>query len=532
MKKNFYLLLLSILGLMGVISSCEDNETFPPEVILDETIDYSVKAKDTLWIRPEVKSAIEADFEWYVNESKVYNEKDFPFVQKEKGIYKIKFITTNADGEVEKNFKITVKELLPPVIEFDETLEYNVTINDTLWLKPEVTSATDAAYTWYVNNEEVFTHKDFPFSQKEMGIYDVQFKVKNEDGEETKNFQVSVKGPYSNGTFILNEGNMTNETGIVSFIDRNGVITDSIYQKANPGSKLGNVAQDMFIANGKIYFVSQNGQKNGGGGYIIITDAETLKKESEITEGFTSSDWPTHIVVCNESKAYVRSNAGLHILDLNTNKITGLVEGANSANKQKMEFINNCAIVPAAKEILIINPTTDKIEKRIDLGGSISGIIEGKDKCIWAAVHGDIDEFVKIETSNFEITQRDAVDKAFSLAAGWIPSIGLCASLKDNSLYWRKGATVYRHTTEGNITTSTFVNMAEKFTDAKMIYGDINIDPVTNELYVCTIKGYGMSYLTNGIYVIDGETGEPTREYYKNHIRFSAGVFFTESFRN
>ena len=389
---------------MGIISSCEDKETFPPVITFDETVEYSVKAKDTLWLRPEVKSALEANFEWFVNEVEVFNEKDFPFVQKEKGVYNVKFIATNTDGEVEKNLKVTVKELLPPVVEFDETLEYTVNLKDTLWFEPKVTSATEASYLWYVDDKKVFNEKDFPFAQKETGIYNVKFKVSNEDGEVTKNFQVRVKGPYGDGTFIVVEGNMSDQNGRLCFIDEKGNYTTDAYYKVN-NSYIGNVLQDIYIHNGKIYMITQNGDRLGGDGRLVIANAETLEKERAINDGGMEDEsiWPQHLVVIDDNKAYIRystsdmeQHSGIRILDIKAGTLSSEdIEGTygdftiKGSSKMRMVYTNEKVFAPCGHDLTVIDAKTDKIVKRIEFTSQIKGIVKGHDGNIWMTIAGD-----------------------------------------------------------------------------------------------------------------------------------------------
>lgn len=47
-----------------------------------------------------------------------------------------------------------------------------------------------------------------------------------------------------NGTFVLNEGNMTTENGSLTWISPEGYVIDDAYKAVN-GTELGNVAQDM-----------------------------------------------------------------------------------------------------------------------------------------------------------------------------------------------------------------------------------------------------------------------------------------------
>ena len=66
------------------------------------------------------------------------------------------------------------------------------------------------------------------------------------------------------GVFVLNEGNMTTENGSLTWISPEGYVLADAYKAVN-GTELGNVAQDMAFYGGKIYIISQNGNKNPNG---------------------------------------------------------------------------------------------------------------------------------------------------------------------------------------------------------------------------------------------------------------------------
>lgn len=64
-------------------------------------------------------------------------------------------------------------------------------------------------------------------------------------------------------------------------------MTEAAYFEAN-GTHLGVVSQDLFIANNKMYIISQNG---GEDGMLVIANAETLKKRKDSAR----INWPTSI---------------------------------------------------------------------------------------------------------------------------------------------------------------------------------------------------------------------------------------------
>ncbi len=196
-----------------------------------------------------------------------------------------------------------VNEMVDAPLISELKTEYYVKQGSKLELEPNVVNDKNAAYVWTLNSQEVSKDKKYTFSPETSGEYKITLTVANNGGEAVHTINVSAYPKYKYGTFVLAEGNMTNETGTLSFIDHNGNAEDSIFIKANDGKKLGNTAQDLVIANGNLYIVSQNGTRNGGLGRLVIADAGTAELKAVIDEGF--SGMTTNIALPNDKYAFV-----------------------------------------------------------------------------------------------------------------------------------------------------------------------------------------------------------------------------------
>ena len=171
------------------------------------------------------------------------------------------------------------------------------------------------------------------------------------------------------GTFVLNEGNMSSDNGSVIYITANGRLINYAYWRMN-GSELGNVGQDMFIADGKAYIISQNG---GNDGILVEADARTLKR----TGKFGKSDlpglsMPSHVAVIGRT-AYIRDNAGVYKLDLDT-KALSFIEGSQGALKNRMAVVGNKVFVPAGKSILVLE--NGAVAETIAMDGTVTGVVK------------------------------------------------------------------------------------------------------------------------------------------------------------
>ena len=67
--------------------------------------------------------------------------------------------------------------------------------------------------------------------------------------------------------------------------------------------------------------------------------------------------------------------------------------------------------------------------------------------------------------------------------------------------------------------------------NAGIVYNYLGVNPMTGEVLLNTIKGYGKDYLINNISVFNFSGDEPELSAnYENHTAFPAGTFFTYNF--
>lgn len=186
------------------------------------------------------------------------------------------------------------------------------------------------------------------------------------------------------GVFILNEGNMTTENGSLIFISSAGQVFNNIYANVN-GKELGNSAQDLFIKDGKMWILSQNGKKSSVGttfdneGLLVVADAGTMKRIDVYDEVLRKEDgsyklsWPTHLAVLNDENVFIRDNGGVHHFNSKTGELT-LIPETRGAAKNRMAVANDKVFVIKSKQLLVFETNKKEIIKTIDMGASISGV--------------------------------------------------------------------------------------------------------------------------------------------------------------
>lgn len=323
------------------------------------------------------------------------------------------------------------------------------------------------------------------------------------------------------GTFVLNEGNMSSDNGSVIYITANGRLINYAYWRMN-GSELGNVGQDMFIADGKAYIISQNG---GNDGILVEADARTLKR----TGKFGKSDlpglsMPSHVAVIGRT-AYIRDNAGVYKLDLDT-KALSFIEGSKGALKNRMAVVGNKVFVPAGKSILVLE--NGAVAETIAMDGTVTGVVKSDEAgYLWISCSASPAQIIKLAAGDY--TQEKHTLTAGGVASGWGATPGITA--KGDEIYFcNNSSTIYRHTFSSN-TTETLGDVKSNIANWGMIYNMPAVHPVTGEYYYNTILGYGWSFLTNDISVYDLGSGTPKMVAdYRNYTHFLAGIFFTAGF--
>ena len=147
--------------------------------------------------------------------------------------------------------------------------------------------AKDAAAkaVWAVNGAKAAEGATFDFTTAHPGKYEVTLTV---DGKSAKH-TYTVAPRFSEGAFLLNEGNFGNETGSLTYIHPSKkLVIDQAYFHIN-GTKLGNVCQDLAFGNDQIYIISQNGPKNGGEGLLTIARSNSSRRSRFTTTRLSHS---------------------------------------------------------------------------------------------------------------------------------------------------------------------------------------------------------------------------------------------------
>lgn len=354
------------------------------------------------------------------------------------------------------------------------------------------------------------------------------------------------------GTFVLNEGNMSSENGSLDYITPEGYFIDNAYRRVN-GTELGNVAQDMCFYDGKIYIITQNGDgENPSGasfendGMLIVADAKTLKKVKAFAkEELTGLDWPTHIAVIDEQHVYIRDNVGIWHFNMDDNSLNFVTDTDGAPKTQftvvggKVYFPDNGSFLNTLK---VIDPTTDQVS---DVANSalwsaspminyFLGITPTDDGNLWVmgTSMSDGSEGGMLTISKLDLASESLVQNGISEYPNTAYNCRFAAH--GNTVYYASGTAIYRANFDPeaggkDVVDEFLVDLTELDTEAGLLYNGLGVNPITGNVFINTLKGFGNNYTTNSIWEFDFDTSSDTPvNKYDNYTRFPAGMYFNK----
>ena len=183
----------------------------------------------------------------------------------------------------------------------------------------------------------------------------------------------------------------------------------------------------------------------------------------------------------------------------------------------------------AGNNVLVIDKGKNKISKSIEFIDPVRGVVKSPDGNLWVSTSAG--EISKVDAQNYTIIQTNTLpgDAIRTDAASYTSTP--CITAQGDTLYMNgTGTKIYRHIFSKN-QTDLMVDAANIVTTTS-VYNTIAVNPVTGEVYLNTIKGWGNDRLINHISVFDlSETEPKLSAKYKNHTNYPAGTFFTYNFQ-
>lgn len=309
---------------------------------------------------------------------------------------------------------------------------------------------------------------------------------------------------YTNGYFMINEGQFGSANGSLNFIDNADNITYRPYATENNNGAFGATAQFGTVYGGKLFVVSKQANDNdatySAGGRLVVADAVTLKKLAGFND-IGGKDGRSFLGV-DEKTGYIGTSNGIYVFNIENLTIGALISGTdvlvdstpdpyNTLN-QIGNMIRTSQYVFAIKQdlgIFVINPKTHQIVQTIS--GSFNSIVQAKDGSIWAVKR---DQLVNINPTTFAQTNYAIPTQKYDGTWGAWNAGPFTASLQENSLFffpidgWSTSNTLVKF----DVNTKTFdENYLTVPSSAGMIYGaGIRINPQTQDFIITPNQDY------------------------------------------
>lgn len=386
--------------------------------------------------------------------------------------------------------------------------------------------AKDAAAkaVWVVNGAKAAEGATFDFTTAHPGKYEITLTVGGKSAKHT----YTVAPRFSEGAFLLNEGNFGNETGSLTYIHPSKkLVIDQAYYRVN-GTKLGNVCQDLAFGNDQVYILSQLGPKNGDEGLLTIANSHSLEKVKVYNDEALTQSTPTHIAVLRDH-IYIRTERDGILRGSSEGGFTPIT-GTKKALKQRMAQIGERLFaLTSDSKVLMIQGT--QVVRELDLSpAKPSGIAVSHDGKLWVSTTSP-NAILKVDPTpdNFVALDTHILDKSISATGpeSWQRTTSSAFFAHGDKLYFTgQSSVIYCHDfatskTSQVIDVKTIDGVG---TSANMYYNSLGVDPSTGELYYAAFEGYSTYNKKNVTMVLKADG---TKLLLKEKVNsFPAGFYF------
>lgn len=386
--------------------------------------------------------------------------------------------------------------------------------------------AKDAAAkaVWVVNGAKAAEGATFDFTTAHPGKYEITLTVGGKSAKHT----YTVAPRFSEGAFLLNEGNFGNETGSLTYIHPSKkLVIDQAYYRVN-GTKLGNVCQDLAFGNDQVYILSQLGPKNGDEGLLTIANSHSLEKVKVYNDEALTQSTPTHIAVLRDH-IYIRTERDGILRGSSEGGFTPIT-GTKKALKQRMAQIGERLFaLTSDSKVLMIQGT--QVVRELNLSpAKPSGIAVSHDGKLWISTTSP-NAILKVDPTpdNFVALDTHILDKSISATGpqSWERTTSSAFFAHGDKLYFTgQSSVIYCHDfatskTSQVIDVKTIDGVG---TSANQYYNSLGVDPATGELYYAAFEDYSTYNKKNVTMVLKADG---TKLLLKEKVNsFPAGFFF------
>lgn len=394
-------------------------------------------------------------------------------------------------------------------------------VGKTVALTPKLADKANTTFTWEINGQPAGTDTVLNFKPAAKGDYKIAFKAVNKKKVSTGVYNIYVKDKFVGGFYIVNEGWFGHGTGLVNFYRyETKTIEDSIFTKENPGKTLDpatSTLQSGVIFNKKFFLISKVG------GPVVVTDEYTMAELARIpAKG--GNDWRSFVGV-DANKGFLSARNGLYLINPTTLELGAQVDGISGQVGDLMKVGNYIFALSQSKGVVIINATTNAIEKTIT--GAVVGFAKTTDGSVWA---GGGTTLFKINSTDLTVENITVPFTIYGSWGAWHPG-SITASTRENAVFLAKNGTfsggreIYKYI-PGNAATLTqpFITLPT----GKSLYGSgVAYDPAKNKVILTTVlTGFGESFKTNNMYFHDATSAALSDTYTYTGYYFPSIIVF------
>jgi len=288
---------------------------------------------------------------------------------------------------------------------------------------------------------------------------------------------------FSNGVFVVNEGNFNWGNATITFInlEDNSVIQD-VFKKVN-GRSLGEVAEVMKVSGEKAFIVVNNS------GRVEVVDVNTMKSVKTIS----NLPSPRDILFIDSTKAYVSDlYHDIAVLDLSTLSITGSIpvncwtEGMIRYNDYV--FVSKIGHYLLSShnrnpKLLVIDTKTNQVIDSITTGKEPISMVMDRFSRIWVLCTGGYDHF-EVPSLLMINPETRMIEKTIVFPNSATTPSRLCMNTRKDSLYFLNGGIYRMSIYDVSIPAMPFIAG-----DHRVLYG-LEIDPETGDIFVSDAIDY------------------------------------------
>lgn len=299
------------------------------------------------------------------------------------------------------------------------------------------------------------------------------------------------------GLFVVCNGNYLAGNGSLSYYNpKDDTVDNDVFQRAN-GMKLGDTAQSMTIADGTGWICVN------GSNVIYAINPDTYEVKGRVT-GITS---PRNVLAVDGKKLYVSAlyNNRIAIVDASTYSVAGHIEiegmEASTGSTEQMVKAGNYVYVNCwsyQKEVIKIDPRTDKVVDRIEVGIQPESLaFDGRNLWVLCDGGGWASNPVGFEAPTLSRINLDSfkVDRKIKLA-----DYATVTRLQyyDGNLYWLEGGVQRMSVNATEAPAAPFIPSSS--------YGlySLTVNPANGDIYV----GDAIDYMQSGVVSRYNASGE------------------------